>query len=275
MEPQTSNKVISIQELEGVNEREKFGAGKLGEFDRILGLYTPSAELLQEVPGKLFLQHFPAGVKQIHQTNDSRQNIIFQCDDNVYVMSEADLFNRALATNLIPVPTTEEEDMSQAIIAHVAAGINTGGGATVANVFTQRPLTNIISQFNADGTAAAFATLVGNVITLSSGWYRIYGWCMGSDASIAQNIVSRLRIQAGAALWAGLLNENSSFEKVTAANRNVRMEFGGVYHAVAPVNIVLETRSTSSQAATGFGNFAASAGFNDIYAWISILRTGP
>lgn len=274
MEPLTSNKIVSIQELEGVNERTKFGAGKLGEFDKILGLYTPSAGLLQEVPGKVLLQHFPTGVKAIHQTNDSRQNIIFQCDDNVYVMSEADFFNRPLATNLVPVPSIEEEDMSQAIIGQVVAGVNAGGGGTVANVFTQRNLTNIISQFNADGTVAAFATLAANVITLAAGWYRIYGWCVGSDNAVAVNIVSRLRINGGAALWAGLLNENSSFEKTAAANRNVRMEFGGVYHAVAPVNIVLETRSTSTQAATGMGNFSASAGFNDIYAWMSILRTG-
>lgn len=278
MEPQTSNKVISIQELEGVNEREKFGAGKLGEFDRILGLYTPSAELLQEVPGKLFLQHFPAGVKQIHQTNDSRQNIIFQCDDNVYVMSEADLFNRALATNLTPVPSTEEEDMSQALIGQIVAGANGGAGASTNGVFVTRTLTNIVSQFNADGTAAAFATgPVANVITLSSGWYRIRGWCYFAGSAAGQKCLSRLyNVTAGAALWAGLLNENSEQIECSVAGKNTKMEVSGVFHAVAPTGIRFETKALAVVAGiVGLGQPEAAVGSNDIYTWLDILRTGP
>lgn len=277
MEQQASDKIISIQELQGVNERAKFGAGKLGEFDRVLGLFTPSAELLQEVPGKLFLQHFPAGVREIHQTNDSRQNIIIQGQDNVYVMSEADFFNRPLVTNLTPVPTTEEEDMSQALIGQIVAGVNTGAGASTNGVFVTRTLTNIVSQFNADGTAAAFASLAGNVITLTAGWYRIRGWCYFAGSAAGQKCLSRLfNTGTAAPLWAGLLNENSEQIECSVAGKNTKMEVSGVYHANGgPVSFRFETKALAAVAGTvGLGQPEAAVGSNDIYTWLDILRTG-
>lgn len=277
MEPLASNKIISVQELLGLNERSKFGTGPLGEFDQLLGFFSPNTGMLKQVPGKLFLQQLEnSSVYRIHQTNDSRQNIIIQHENNVWVMSEADFFNRPITTFLTPAPITEEEDMAQAIIAHVvlAPAGTPGGGSSVANTFVQAALTDIISQFNADGTAASFASLTTSTITLADGWYRIRGWCLGSDNAVGTNIFCRLRIHGGAALWAGLKNENSDILTTEVANKNVKMEFGGVYHSVGPTSIDLEVKSTQTLANKGFGNPSAPNGVNDIYRWIEILRTG-
>lgn len=277
MEPTTSNRTISVQKLQGANERARFGVGELGEFDELVGFYTPHVGMLQQVPGKLYLQHFDSPVRAIFQTNDSRQNILIQTDANVYLMSEADFFNRSIVTNLTPAPTTEEEDMAQAIIIHSLAAVNTGGGSTTSNTFVTAPLNaTILSQFNADGTAAAFASIAANVITLTSGWYRIRGWTLASDTSAATPVLSRL-FNTGTALplWNGLANENSEQVATVAAGRNVKMEFGGVFHAVGATTIRLETKMIGvSRANTGLGNTVAAAGTNDIYRWIEILRTG-
>lgn len=278
MEPTTSNKVISVQKLLGLNERAKFGASDLGEFDELVGFYTPNEGMLTQVPGKLFLQQLDGSqVYSVFQTNDSRKNIIIQTALNVYTMSEDDFFNRPVSTNLIPVPTTEEEDMSQALIAHVVAGVNTGGGATTTNTFVDAPLNQIISQVNPDGSAATFATLNAGtgVVTLGTGWYRIRGWTLCSDASAGIVFVPRLFNTGSAApLWTGLQNENGEIEETTVAGKNVKMEFGGIIHAAAPLSFKIQVKSTHGQASTGLGHFEAPAGVNDIYRWLEILRTG-
>lgn len=279
MEPLASNKTISVQKLAGVNERAKFGAGELGEFDQLTGFYTPNIGQLKQVPGKKFLQYLDGTpVLRIFQTNDSRQNILIQTTKNLYIMSEADFFNRPIATNLTPVPTTEEEDMSQAVIAHVVAGVNTGGGGTTSNTFVDCPLNQIISQFNADGTAASFAALNAGtgIVTLQTGWYRIWGWSMASDTAGGTPVLCRL-LNTGTLtpLWTGLLNENSDQVATVAAGRNIKLEFGGIFHAAAPTTFKVQCKMIGvSRALTGLGNNVAAAGVNDIYRWMSILRTG-
>lgn len=278
MEPLASNKAISVQKFSGINQRAKFGRGELGEFDSLLGLYSPNIGMLHQVEGKDFLQFLATAgpIRGLHQTNDSRQNIIIQGRDGVYIMSEAELFNRPLVTNLVGVPLTEEEDMSQAILVHTGASGGGGAGGTTAGVFVTAPINNILSQVNPDGTAAAFVTsLVANVFTLAAGKYRIRGWSVGADNAAGVRQFCRLKINGGAALWAGLLNENSQEVLTNRANTNVKMEFGGFYNAAVPTAIIMEQKSTNTLAANGLGFDEALAGTNNIWRWIEILRTGP
>lgn len=279
MEPVTSDKTISVQKLLGVDQRAKFGAGELGAFDKLIGFYTPNIGLLKQVPGKEALQYIAdsGGILEIYQTNDSRKNIIIQGRNHVYIMSENEFFNRPITTNLTPVPLTEEEDMAQAIIAHVVAGVNGGGGSTVINTFTTAVLNQIVSQFNADGTAAAFVTgLAANVFTLATGWYRIRGWSLAAHAATGHKVWCRLVDNgSGLALWNGLLNQDSEQVETVVATRNVKMEFGGVFHAAVPTAIRLDQRMDANSVNIGMGNPEAIGGFNDIYRWIEILRTGP
>lgn len=275
MEPQTSNKALSVQKLLGLNERSKFGVGELGEFDELVGFYTPNEGMLTQVPGKLFLQQLDGSpVYRTFQTNDSRKNIIIQTGLNVYVMSEDDFYNRPVSTNLTPVPTTEEEDMSQALIAHVVASGGTGGGGTTAATFVTGPLTDIISQINPDGSAASFASLAGNIVTLQTGWYRIRGWTLCSDGSAATTMVARLfNTGTSAPLWTGLKNENVG-EIIAVAGKNLKLEVGGIIHATAPLSFRFEVKSSATQTNSGLGHAEAVAGANDIYRWLEILRTG-
>lgn len=260
-----------------MDERAKFGAGELGAFDSLLGLYTPNIGLLKQVPGKSALQYIADsdGILAVHPTNDSRKNIIIQGRTNVYVMSEAELFGRVVPTNLTPVSAIEEEDMSQSIVAHIGVGGGGGGGATVANTWVTAPLNLIVSQFNPDGTAAANVTGIGaGVFTLATGWYRFKGWSMGADNTAGVRLISRLIINGGLPVWNGLLNENSDVVLTDVANHNKRMDFAGVYHCAVPTTFELQMKSTQNFA-TGLGRDDAAAGTFNTWRWIEILRTGP
>lgn len=273
---------LTIQELKGLNEREQHANNDLGFFDVLKGCVPTTKNTLTRANGSRLHLTFDSPVMSICQTNDSRRNVIVQTKAHVYVVSENELFGVSEpATNLVPLASTEEENMSQAIIVHQANfGVN-GGSYTTANVWQQAGLTNILSQVNPDGTAAAFVTLASNQLTLAAGKYRLRGYSlMSGTAGANSRLAARIQnITAGAPLWNGLGNETSNVLTIDTTGGNYRLEVGGYIDLAVPTIIEIQGLGTAAVATSGFGA-AMSRGSaplftlpRELYRYLEILKT--
>lgn len=87
---------LSIQELKGLNERFRLSNPSLAEFDVLRNAIPCNAGSLSKMLGCKHYTSFSPSVRSpilsIVQTFDSSHNVIIQCRDAVYVMSENDLF---------------------------------------------------------------------------------------------------------------------------------------------------------------------------------------
>lgn len=270
---------ITVVELKGLNEREIDANSDLGYFDFLRGCVPINKNTLTRCNGSKLLLNFGEPVLSIHQTNDSRGNIIVQTLSSVRVVSTNELFGTTInPTNLQPVASTEEESMSQAIIVHqVAAGTN-GGTYTVANTWQQAPLSAILSQLNPDGTPAAFVTaFAANQFTLDTGVYRIRGYSVMSNSGASTKMAARLfNVTAGTPAWSGAANEDSHALLSGGANYNERLQFAGTLNLAIPTQFQVEGLQSAAKTNSGFGIFANAAGFTlakELYRYIEILKT--
>jgi len=264
---------VSLQKLGGLNERKQFANDDLGEFDYLRGFYPFTDGSLKKMEGIKFLQQFDSPIYNICQTNDSRGNIIIQTRDAVWLMNVRDFFNLApYVPNLTPIPTNEEEDMSHAIIIHSLAAGGGDGPVTAVATLQQRPLSQILSQTNPNGSPATFVIdLTANAFRLAAGSYRIKGWAMASTNTAAGKCyVSLYNITAAAYAWTGLNNQNSVVMPVAAADENVTIPFGGDLTIAADSQF--ELRGWTSVAGNA-GKANAIAGVREVYTWIDILKT--
>lgn len=270
---------ITVVELKGLNEREIDANSDLGYFDFLRGCVPINKNTLTRCNGSTLLLNFGEPVLSIHQTNDSRGNIIVQTLSSVRIVSTNELFGTAInPTNLVPVASTEEESMSQAIIVHqLAAGTN-GGTYTTLNVWQQAPLSAILSQLNPDGTTAAFVTsLTANQFTLATGIYRIRGYSVMSNVTGATKMAARLfNVTASTPAWSGLANEDSPSVLSGGASYNEQLPIAGTLNLVAPTTFEVQGLQSRVQTNTGFGIFASAAGFGsakELYRFLEILKT--
>jgi hypothetical protein len=256
---------VSLQKLGGLNERKQFANDDLGEFDYLRGFYPFTDGSLKKMEGIKFLQQFDSPIYNICQTNDSRGNIIIQTRDAVWLMNVRDFFN------LTPIPINEEEDMSHAIIINSLASGGQGGASTIA--LAQRPLSQILSQLNPNGSPATFVIdLTANVFRLAAGTYRIKGWAAASGSTANKHYVSLYNVTAAAYAWVGLNNQNSVVVPSAIADENIIIPFGGDLVLAADSQFELRGASSVAQTLTGFG-FPNTLGVREIYTWIDILKT--
>lgn len=265
---------ISVQNLKGLNERKMFVNPDLGEFDILSGCVPTTQGALSRINGIKFLNQILG--EQIYgfcQTNDSRGNILVQTKTTLYLFSSDEFFGHTpFITSLTSISTTEEDTMAEALIVHQLAA-NVGGGTSTTS-YAQVPLSGIVHQVNADGSAASFATLAANQVTLAAGKYRIYGWAKGSDNAAGTSCRTMIyNVSAGAPLWNGQANQESDEGKVPVANRNLRMEFGGFISLATPTIIELRQKASVALATNGLG-FPTNDGGKEIYRWLRILQTG-
>lgn len=269
---------ITVQELKGLNEREHNSQSDLGNFDYLRGCVPINKNSLTRANGCELLQTFDEGtILQIYQTNDSRRNIIVQTISSVRIMSESELFNEpAPVTNLTPVASNEEETMARAVIVHSVASGTSGGTYTTANTWQTAPLTGILEQVNADGTAASFLTYAANQITLSAGVYRFRGWSTMQHATVAARVMTRLyNISTAAAAWTGLNNENSD-STILATTRNTNTQIGGYLNLAGSTILEIQGFMSTAQATSGFGVDQTNGSFivaKNLFRWLEILKT--
>lgn len=260
---------ILVQELKGLNERERFNLSDLGEFDFLKNLIPTDKNSLTKVPGSKLYLHLPGKViLKLCQTNDSRKNVIIQTTNEVYVISENELFSISTSTNLTPIPQTEI--MAVAIILHKENAATSGGSSTTS--FAQRPLTHIVSQLNADGSAASFVTLAANQITIAAGVYIINGWAIGSHTTVGKKCVAQLyNVTAAAAAWAGAANEASPPVAVAVSGDNVPCPITGTLNLASPTIFEIRQKCDTAQATSGFG-LAYNQGVPEVYAALEIYK---
>lgn len=263
---------ITVQELKGVNERKQYANNELGEFDYLRNVTFSRANALTKINGiKLLREGLGSPVLNIVQTNDSRRTIIIQCRDAVYSLTEDELFGTTPATNLYYPELNEEDVMPYALIVHKANSGVDGGGSTPA--LTARPLTDIVTQINSDGTAAAFCSLATNQITLQPGWYRIRGWVTASGAAADKLWGALYNTTAAANAWVGQANEYISPITPPVSGKNVRMFFAGVLNPLGVSTYELRQAGSVSVGGSGFGKAAGQAGIPELYASIEIIKT--
>jgi hypothetical protein len=276
--PTTSPKIL-IEEIKGVNEREQFSNRDLGFLDILRNGVPVNKNTITKMNGVKLLNEDLLGnpILSIFQTNDSRRNIIVQTPTSLYITTEAELFGYAApATNLTNYAINEEETMPYAVIAHIeTAGTN---GGTSSNTFTKRPLSDIVAQVNADGSAAAFVTVdsANDQFTLAFGKYRIKGWsAMAADAT-GRSLVTRLyNTTLALPAWSGLVNENGVTMDAEIVDFNYHLEFGGFLDVTTPGGEIFEVQNRTGTGYTNKGNGKNMANsVNEIYCWIEIVQTG-
>lgn len=280
VDPISSGK-ISVQELKGLNQREQGTSQDLGFFDILKGVLPTSKNTLTRPTGFELLQTLPYGILSIHQTNDSRNNIIVQTTQDLRIMSEGELFNIPdPVTNLIPSPNTEEESMSRCVIAHYLTAGTSGGGTTAAT-WVQAPLTGIIEQRNPDGTSASFCTFASNQFTLQQGYYRIKGYSIMTASAAGDKLMARLyNATTAAAAWSGLPNEVSPARAAANTVDNLAIPFGGYLDlSGGGATFEIQGYASATKATSGFGlakNSASGPTFlvpKEYYREIEIYKT--
>lgn len=130
---------LTVQELKGLNERFRLSNPDITEFDILRNAIPINAGSLSKMLGcKRYSTFSPSGVSPIlgiFQTFDSSHNIIVQCRDAVYVMSENDLFGIVDPTPVLVPYTPPVFGQIVVITATNPAAIQTGlaHGLTTGN----------------------------------------------------------------------------------------------------------------------------------------------
>ncbi len=268
---------ITAEQLKGLNERNKDANLDLGYFDILKGFVPTSENTLTKINGTKTL-HFRPGEKILGfcQTNDSRQNIIVQTNIAEYMIGENEFFAHPLYDPDLTINATlvEEDTMARAVLVHSTASGVSGGTYTTANVWQQAPISAILTQLNADGTAAAFCALAANQFTLQAGVYRLRGWSMMFCNVSATNSKARIyNVTAAAAAWPAAANENSFTLQggLNTCQRN--LQFAGDITLAGPTVFEIQGFMTNAQTASGFGLNGSFTGSQHLYRWLEILKT--
>lgn len=263
---------FTVEALRGLNERKKFSNDEPGVFDILRGVVPTTFNTLTRPGGIQILQMLQGEmILGICQTNDSNGNIIVQTDKAIRIINESDFFGDTVATNLVPVPNTDDDIMPRALLQHSATSGTAGG--TLAATLTQMPMSEIVSQVNADGTAAAFCTLATNQWTLQAGVYILKGWHYVNNVNPKITSGCIFNITAGAKAWTGATNQDSNQVLHSAAGLNVRLEFMGVLTLAAPTILEWRGVSNTARATDGLGIAAGITSTREVFGQLEILKT--
>lgn len=272
---ETRGPKIVLRTLNGLDERNAAASENEGLFDILKGAIPIDSNTLTKVNGCKTLIYFAGErILNIHQTFDSRRNLIIQTFGKVRIISEEEFFGYPYSPQLTTVAFNEEDTMPQALIGHIEPSGNPGGASTIA--YLARSLNTIVSQLNADGTAASFLTLNSALkqFTLATGVYRIRGWVIGQGGTTAVKLnVQLFNVTAALPAWNGLSNQDGESQLTRVADKNQRLDFGGALNLLVPTTFEIRQKASVALAVIGFGSAAASAGANEIYAWADIIKT--
>lgn len=279
---------ISITNLKGVNERQQFNQTDPEEFDIVQGCIPTAQNSLIKLPGIRSLLNLPQSlqIRSICQTFDSRRNVIIQTNQDLRIVSENELFGLPPDPSSLTDTTLNEEDyMSICILTHSATA-GTSGGATgvAAGTLTQRPLTDIVTQVDLNGSNPLFCTLASNQFTLQAGVYRFEGWVaagLGATAS-AYSWATLWDVTNNVAAFNGQKNQYSVPRRMTATAggiSNLELHFIiGVLQPSSPnIYEIRQASSFGSGNASAFGatTYPSSVGpgVTELYAHIKITKT--
>lgn len=267
---------ITVEELKGLNEREQDANLDVGEFDVLKGFVPTRQNTLTKINGaRLFHQLDGEEIIGFCQTNNSRRQIYVQTRIRLYAVSEDEFFNRAIFNPALNYVTTdEEESMARAVLIHSVASGSNGGTYTTLNIWQKAPLSSILTQLNADGSPAAFCTLLADEFTLSSGVYRLRGWSMMSQAVVGTKVQARIyNVTAATPAWIGQGNEYSNKTTISTANKQVQLNLAGDLNLGGNTTFRIEGFMSAAQVNTGFGT--AQAIGTELYRWLEIIKTTP
>lgn len=263
---------VTVEGLKGLNERKMFNNEDPGTFDILRGAVPTTAGTLTRPGGIQILQALQGEqVLQIFQTNDSNSNVIVQTNLAIRIISENDLFGYTFTPTLTPASPGDDDIMPRAILQHSAASGTNGGGST--NTLTQMPMTEIVSQVNADGTAASFCALVSNQFTLQAGVYVLDGWHVFQSANPHASYGVLWNVTANVAAWATATNQNTNQILHETTGLNVAAFFRGVLAPTVPTTYEWRGICSTATANTGLGVPAGQAGAREVYGQLEILKT--
>lgn len=268
---------VTVEQLRGLNEREQFSNSDLGNFDFLKGVVPTNFNTLTRPGAIALLQTISPSenILQICQTNDTSKNIIVQTDKAIRIISESDFFNTPYTPSFVNVPINDDDIMPRAILAHTAAAGGTGGGSSATSL-TQMPITEIVSQVNADGTAASFCTLTTNQFTLSAGVYYINGWHKLFHATLNKIGQGQLfNITAGTAAWAGAVNQDTN-KIIFDGTSDFYLYFKGILQPAVPTIYEWRAIVSTVQATTGLGRTTNTSPLNtsrETYGVLDIIKT--
>lgn len=277
MDTTSDNAPLKILELASLNERKYGNNSNLSEFDILRNCIPSIAGSLTRMNGIKYLTELTGEqVIGFCQSNNSLGKIYVQTTTALYEFTTPEFWNQ---TPYVPVltPTTfnEEETMPIALIVHTATSGTSGGTMANNTNFQQAPLTSIVSQLNADGTAASFASLTANQVTLAAGQYRIEGWSKGTVAALTTKLRARLfNITDSVAAWAGAVNENSDDGIPLVAAKNLKMEFYGNLSLAGPKVFEIQNKAFTGTTTSTFGA-AYTDGSLEVYRFLKIIQTSP
>lgn len=266
---------ITIEQLRGLNERQQFANVDLGAMDYLKGVIPTTFNTLTRPGAIALLQTISPSemVLQICQTNDSNGNIIVQTDKAIRIMNEEEFFGSIYVPNFVNVPVQDDEIMPRAILVHTAVSGGLGGG-NLTTSSAQMPITSILSQVNADGTAAAFCSLAANQFTLSAGVYYVKGYHNLFNVAAKVAIGQLYNITAAANAWAGLNNENTNKVVFDGANNQV-INFEGILQPNVPTTYEWRAVTNTLRSNDGLGKTTNTAPANTIetYGILDIIKT--
>lgn len=261
---------VTVEGLKGLNERKMFNNDDPGTFDILRGAVPTTAGTLTRPGGIQILQALQGEqILNIFQTNDSNANVIVQTNVAIRIISENDLFGYTFTPSLTPVSPTDDDIMPRAILQHTANSGVTGGGSTAT--LAQMPMTDIVSQVNADGTAASFCSLTSNQWVLSAGIYVLDGWHVFAAPNPRVSYGCLWNITTNLPAWNGAVNQLTNQIAHETALLNCLAFFRGVLSPAVPTTYEWRGACTVATASNGFG-VAGSQG-KEIYGQLEILKT--
>ncbi len=245
--------------------------------DFIQGLYPETLGIVQRPGGITKLQQInQERILAIHQTFNTTESILIQTDSNLYSMSLDEFMGRSFNTSLVATPDDIEEDMSYAIIVDQYPVGNGSGTATTAGSWITAPLNAVAQQLEPNGTAATFASVASNQISLAAGTYRIRGWCIMYSNAESSFKLKLYNASTSADLFGA--DTNAVLRGATIhADRNAMGHFGGQITLGATTLIELRAWVTSAHA-NGWGRGAGAphvitgSGL-EVYRYIEIIKT--
>ncbi len=284
-ERESDEKNIRINELGGLDERAGLSNIQPGTWDKLEGLYPARNGQLERIPGKTLLSNVGASVLAIHQTFDSRNNIIIQTTENIQVITLEELLGTAPATSITPTPIPEEESMAYACLIHSEAPYTEGGG--ILTTYSVRPITDRVAEgINPDGTTTTFVTIAANQFTLGTGTYRIK--IKAAFAGVETNRCT-FRLYNVTAVANAFAATGGNFQTCTTvelpatsggnAVSNVWGELQGWFSIVGSNVFQVEDRGEAANAVNGRGDCGTSTGVpmvapeRECFMVIEILKT--
>lgn len=267
---------IRVEKLKGLNEREQDSNQDVGEFDVLKGVVPTKQNTLTKINGIKKFHDIDGigGINNLCQSNDSRGNIWISGETALGTIHEDEFFLRApYNPNLVRNSLEEEEDFPVAIVTHSTASATDGGTYTTASNWQTAPLTEILSQINPDGSAAAFCSLAANQFTLTAGRYRIKGFRVLRNSTTTTGMQVRL----WNATSGGVVSPTTGLGYtpfITNGDATNKVLHFSEIHMILSGSTAFEVQGimSNAQTNTGFGLQSSVAGMRNLFCAMRILK---